>query len=465
MIPPPLPSRRGPAWWAWALIAFALLPFDPILEKVLPAAPREGKPAVSAATSPEDLALLKLQSQAAIAAAKVDPTSTEKMLEDLTKSVSGDRAAVALALLESFLHPGNSGAEAHLARLSDRVDEKLAALARKALREGLEEGERAELREKMGWFAGLARAPGLEDPPETASLRTRAMLVLGILGMGMMLVCAGGIAGVCLLIFHLRRLKDGRTQNRFAPSPVPGGVLLECFALYLGIMSAGALAGAFAAAYLGPVTYVVAVVVPLLWPRVRGVKWRDFRLATGLHRGAGWGKEILCGAVGYLVVMAVASIGIGITLALVFLVGWWEGLGSEAASASGGLPAGGGGSAGGAAGPQTHPIVGWIYEGNFWQRVLCLVLAAGFAPLFEELYFRGALQRYFRGRFRFFASALLTGLIFAALHPQGFYAIPALGAIGLAFSMLREWRDSLLAPMTAHAINNGTLVLVLWWML
>jgi membrane protease YdiL (CAAX protease family) len=56
-------------------------------------------------------------------------------------------------------------------------------------------------------------------------------------------------------------------------------------------------------------------------------------------------------------------------------------------------------------------------------------------------------------------------LIFAALHPQGFLAIPALASIGMGFSLLREWRDSLIAPMVAHAINNGILVGMLWLIL
>ena len=37
-------------------------------------------------------------------------------------------------------------------------------------------------------------------------------------------------------------------------------------------------------------------------------------------------------------------------------------------------------------------------------------------------------------------------------------AIPALTMMGVGFSCIREWRDSLIAPVTAHAINNGLLV-------
>ncbi|MDA8908926.1 CPBP family intramembrane metalloprotease, partial [bacterium] len=95
------------------------------------------------------------------------------------------------------------------------------------------------------------------------------------------------------------------------------------------------------------------------------------------------------------------------------------------------------------------------------ERLLCFFLAAVFAPVFEELFFRGALHRWLRGRFGFLVSALLTGAIFAALHPQGWLGIPALAAIGVGFSLLRESRDSLIAPMVAHAINNGVLVTML----
>ena len=146
-------------------------------------------------------------------------------------------------------------------------------------------------------------------------------------------------------------------------------------------------------------------------------------------------------------------------LAMTMIAGYFQ----EGGSAL--LPGGGGESGGEPVGPEAHPVVGWMYHGDFWTKLACLGLAAGFAPLFEEIFFRGALHRYFRGRFRFFASALLTGVIFAALHPQGVFAIPALASIGIGFSLLREWRDSLVAPMVAHAINNGALVLMLWWIL
>jgi membrane protease YdiL (CAAX protease family) len=36
--------------------------------------------------------------------------------------------------------------------------------------------------------------------------------------------------------------------------------------------------------------------------------------------------------------------------------------------------------------------------------------------------------------------------------------IPALAGLGMTLSWIREWRGSLIAPMTAHAINNGVML-------
>ena len=35
-------------------------------------------------------------------------------------------------------------------------------------------------------------------------------------------------------------------------------------------------------------------------------------------------------------------------------------------------------------------------------------------------------------------------------------------ALAFGFALLREWRDSLIAPMVGHAINNGVIVGFMW---
>jgi membrane protease YdiL (CAAX protease family) len=448
--PPPLPVTRRAAWWAWPLIVLCLLPFEWIAGRF-----DRGSAGVAPApveTGRADLALLKLQGQVVIASSPLGSTASREALEDLSGSIQGDEALVAFALLEAFVEPGSPGALKTLERVSDAAPAELVDLAGRAVRGGIGEEDRARLERFLGWFAALARGPGLAPPPEEASIRSRSCLVLLTMGMVVTAVVFGLLCGAVLLILHLRRVGSGAPVNAFRPETRNAGVFLECFALYLGIMVGGAVAGIWLGRAASIGGYTAAVLVPLVWPLARGVRWKEFRLEAGLHRGKGWMREMAAGFVGYLGVLAIASIGVFFTLVLTVVAGWvgGEGAGSEGTNAPG---------------PEVHPIVGWLYEGDLWTRLACFALAAGFAPLFEELFFRGALQRYLRGRFRFLPSALLGALIFAALHPQGFFAIPALAGIAVGFSLLREWRDSLIAPMTAHAINNGCLVGMLWWVL
>ena len=93
-------------------------------------------------------------------------------------------------------------------------------------------------------------------------------------------------------------------------------------------------------------------------------------------------------------------------------------------------------------------------------------------PIVEEITFRGVLYRGLRVRpvggsalGSIAIGGLVSGFIFAAIHPRGWVAIPALGAIGFAMALAREWRGSLIAPMVMHAINNTVVMTVMVLML
>jgi membrane protease YdiL (CAAX protease family) len=108
----------------------------------------------------------------------------------------------------------------------------------------------------------------------------------------------------------------------------------------------------------------------------------------------------------------------------------------------------------------THPIINYVNKGPL-QVFLLYVVACVWAPISEETMFRGALFADLRARYSWLISAPIVGFVFAAVHPQGPTLIPALGGIGVAFCGLREWRGSLIASMTAHALNNGTVMTIL----
>ena len=75
--------------------------------------------------------------------------------------------------------------------------------------------------------------------------------------------------------------------------------------------------------------------------------------------------------------------------------------------------------------------------------------------------FRGALFTYMRAWHRWLLSALMSSLIFASLHPQGWTGIPVLATIGFIFAATREWRGTVIASGVAHALNNAVAVTML----
>jgi membrane protease YdiL (CAAX protease family) len=137
-----------------------------------------------------------------------------------------------------------------------------------------------------------------------------------------------------------------------------------------------------------------------------------------------------CGAAGYLAGLPIMALG----LVASALISKWTGA------------------------DPTHPIAREI-NGDPWRIVLLLILASVWAPITEELMFRGSLFAHLRERWGWWPSALLVSLVFAIIHPQGLAALPALGSIAMVLAGIREWRGSILGCMTAHAINN-TLVLM-----
>jgi membrane protease YdiL (CAAX protease family) len=116
----------------------------------------------------------------------------------------------------------------------------------------------------------------------------------------------------------------------------------------------------------------------------------------------------------------------------------------------------------------SHPIVGYAARSGWWERLQIVLLAAVLAPIVEETMFRGVLYRHLReasarmrGPASAFLSATVVSFVFAAVHPQGLVAIPALMSLAYVLNLAREWRDTLIPGMVAHAINNAVLITVL----
>ncbi len=104
-----------------------------------------------------------------------------------------------------------------------------------------------------------------------------------------------------------------------------------------------------------------------------------------------------------------------------------------------------------------HPII-YYFEDHFW---LIFFMAVVFAPVVEEMVFRNWIYGYLRYYFSVFASAFISGLMFAYLHPQGFVAFPYLTFLGMNLAILREFRPGIYAPVITHAfVNFFSLVMI-----
>jgi len=80
-----------------------------------------------------------------------------------------------------------------------------------------------------------------------------------------------------------------------------------------------------------------------------------------------------------------------------------------------------------------------------------------FAPLGEELLFRGAALRAFRASYGTAAALALTTLIFAVIHIEP-PRILMISALGLWFGGLAVRSGGPLMSIAAHAVNNGIIL-------
>ncbi len=300
--------------------------------------------------------------------------------------------------------------------------------------------------ERHRWFGRLALTQGESTAdPARAAIVAQGQRTTGVMLGIVVLAIALGVVGLVMSIIALTLFAKGRLRGAYAP-PAPGGsVYLEAFAVFMGMfLVVNIVAGVIEQATGTDYTSYLIWLVPLtaFYPLLRGQPWSRHRYAIGWHTGRGVFREIGAASVGYLAGLPIVAAGVGITLLLMFI---W------------GLIAGDKGG-----GPPTHPVIDKVASGGVLGLLGVLLLASVWAPLTEETLFRGALYHHLRGRLRPFFGALIVGLIFAVIHPQGFLAVPALASLGFVFCLMREWRGSIIAPAVAHGLHNGTVVVALW---
>lgn len=317
----------------------------------------------------------------------------------------------------------------------------------------------ALLRTHLGWFGELALAPPLVagTPQRDAVLAPAKRLVVAFIGLLAIVGIAalGGVVGLAILAVVWL---GGMETLRFRTGAPRATVYAETFVIWFlifTILAAVIMRIGLLDAIAASMVAMIGSLAALAWPVVRGIPFGQVRRDIGLHAGAGVVREVLAGIAAYA--MSLPLLGFGILLMFV-LMAISRRLGPTDADVVPFAPSD----------APSHPLIDLIADNGTAGVVAAALLASVVAPIVEETMFRGVLYRHLREATRRWgtilsvvAAALVTGFIFAAIHPQGWVTIPALMALACGFTVAREWRDSLIPGIVAHGLNNGLIVAVL----
>lgn len=299
------------------------------------------------------------------------------------------------------------------------------------------EDVRQILVKRHGWFAELALAFKKPDnDPGRWKVLSGGRRLLDLYHNYFVFAGLSLLAGViCIVVFFSR---GAGFESRFDDQAVGGPVYLESFSVFLAGFVILLCASAMLAWTLGPISPAALILgevllyglaLTTLWPWMRGIPLGDVAHDLGLHTGEGVLKEMGCGLVGF-VLNSPLQVLLGIVWGIV--------VGSEDEASSSGFPL-------------------FDTPGSWTLVVLGVISAVIWAPVVEEIVFRGALYRAVNHKLPWYAAVLITALAFGLVHPYSPEGLAHVALSGIVFALLREWRGSLIAPITAHALHNGTI--------
>ena len=303
----------------------------------------------------------------------------------------------------------------------------------------LDAAARDRLTQRHGDMGSIALAYGVApDMEPRKSLQAAALALTVRLAILAVIFCFVALGSLALFALACVWALRGKIRPAYEPDPAVGSVFLEAFTIYLILFLLLSLVLRLAGVNNIQWTWLAVLILPVMyaWVVSRGVSKGQWRRALGWHAGRGVLQEIAAGIGGYVAGMGVIVMGSLVTYLLIRFTG----------------------------ARVSSPVVQEL-RGDAWHILGVYAVACIFAPVMEETMFRGALFHHLRQRWRWLISAPMVALVFAALHPQGWVAVPALGAIAVVLAGLREWRGSLIAPVAAHACNNFVVLTVTLLML
>lgn len=88
------------------------------------------------------------------------------------------------------------------------------------------------------------------------------------------------------------------------------------------------------------------------------------------------------------------------------------------------------------------------------------VSAAIISPIYEEIFYRGFLYRFFSNRYGVLSGMIISSLIFTVVHIPTFNTLPVNFFSGLVFSWVYQKTGSIIPSILIHGIFNGIAVIL-----
>lgn len=301
------------------------------------------------------------------------------------------------------------------------------------------------LTSSLGWLGQVVTTPATPGSPRPGidDRANRLLMVFMVAALVFVGLLAGSIAAFAVATWLFSR---GRLPSAMIDQSGSGSLYIETFAVWMVLFlvlpaTIVGILGEGSEMIAGPLG-MFGSLLSLTWPVIRGRPWATVRRDIGLEFGNPF-REILCGLFGYLCTLVLLGLSLVILVPLMILT---------AGAGSGGLESQ----------APLHPIQDRLMSGDPQAILMVFVLACVIAPVLEETLFRGVLYRYLRdrtGSFRRWKSVLVSllanALIFALIHPQNLLGLLPLSVLATGMTLVRQWRSSLLASMTLHAVNNS----------
>jgi len=319
------------------------------------------------------------------------------------------------------------------------------------------EQDREFLERKLQWLGKLALFPtGTPQKTERSDVLSEATGILIASLVGMLAGLAACFLGFLLAILFVVMLANRKIGSGFFFYGTDHNIYIETFALWMliffGVSIILGWLGIVDPQYgllLQPVIFFGSLIA-LVWPVVRGIPFSQVR------QDIGWTarnpvKEVLLAVPAYLTIIPFLIPGVIVAAVLMSILSGVQEAPEFARQVAPG-----------------HPIQDHIAEGGAATIFLIFLTACIAAPIVEETMFRGVLYRHLRGltaNWQRWASllmaAIVNGVIFASIHPQGIFGVPMLTTLAIGFSFARETRGSLVSPMVMHGIHNSLVTCVM----